>query len=237
MSDDRNTPNRIRLLRAHRTIVIQQLHHIQNTIREIDQLLEPHNNNISFQINDRVVSHIAPNKNKVGLVTKVTDAFIHVAPLDTRLSPYKKAHKNLSRFTQLPTIHNEVTKTEITLFIPLERDTSTSPPPSPLTLLQEIEEVSSSTTSARTLPPPPSRCKRTAPTLSAPSRQRLIRLSTPNPTPASTARCARDNTRPTPAPASAPTPAPTPNPAPEVSPSETPSYCRKSTRCNINNHD
>lgn len=87
---DKSISNYIKLLKAHRAIVIQQLIATQKIVNALDLLLEPHDNNSAFQINNRVVSNIAPNKNKIGLGTNVTESFIHVAPLDTKLSPYKK---------------------------------------------------------------------------------------------------------------------------------------------------
>jgi len=127
MSED--TPDitsHIALLKSHRAEVIQQISDSQRTLRVLDSLLAPHGNSDLFHINDKVVSCSAPNKNKVGLVSKVTESFIHVDPIDTKFSPYKKAHKNLIHFRDLPQ-----QSTELTIFKPTSGKSTSPIPPSP----------------------------------------------------------------------------------------------------------
>ena len=90
------------LLKQHRNIAVRQLLVAQQTVTELDRLLSPQNTSSPFQLNDTVVSHQAPNKDKVGLVTKVTKSFIHIAPLDKNQPTFKKAHKNLTHVNTLP---------------------------------------------------------------------------------------------------------------------------------------
>ena len=131
----------IALLKSHRAEVIQHIADSQRTLRVLDSLLAPHGNSDLFHINDKVVSCSAPNKNKVGLVSKVTESFIHVDPIDTKFSPYKKAHKNLIHFRDLPQ-----QSTELTIFKPAS-GTSTSPIPS------SPEPPTPSTSNPPTIPP------------------------------------------------------------------------------------
>ena len=108
MSQDNNHTSHISLLQRHRELVIKQIADLQETLKGINSLLAPHGNSELFQIDDKVVSLSAPNKNKVGLVTKVTEAFIHVEPLNTKYSAYKKAHKNLIHHRDLHRQSNEL---------------------------------------------------------------------------------------------------------------------------------
>ena len=90
----------ITLLKQHRAIAFKQLRDITSTIKEIDTLLsgDPLTNSTTYTVNDKVISLSAPNKDRVGLVTKVTSSFIHVAPINTRFAPFKKSIDNLAHF-------------------------------------------------------------------------------------------------------------------------------------------
>lgn len=113
MSQNDNHTSHISLLQRHRALVIQQIADLQETLKGINSLLAPSGNSASFSIDDKVVSLSAPNKNKIGLVTKVTEAFIHVAPLNLKYSAYKKAHKNLIHYRDI-----NQQSTELTIYTP-----------------------------------------------------------------------------------------------------------------------
>ena len=102
MSKPKDLETYFNLLKEHRSIAVRQLLVAQQTVTELDRLLSPHKTSSAFQLNDTVVSRQAPNKDKVGLVTKVTKSYIHIAPLDKNQPTFKKAHKNLTHVSTLP---------------------------------------------------------------------------------------------------------------------------------------
>ena len=105
MSEDSpDTPSlpSVLLLKQHRAIAVKQLTSITETLRDIDNLLALHEPCLpTFAINDKVVSLSAPNKNRVGIVTKITSHFIYVAPLDNKYQSFKKDPQNLSHYSFL----------------------------------------------------------------------------------------------------------------------------------------
>jgi len=133
------------LLKQHRAILFKQLRDITSTIKSIDALLsgDPLTNPTTYTVNDKVISLSAPNKDRVGLVTKVTPSFIHVAPINTRFTPFKKSTENLAHFP----LRDDTTDLDIYI---LRANTSPEQPPPSTT--------SSSIIRANTSPeqPPPS---------------------------------------------------------------------------------
>jgi len=102
MSQDITSLPSVQLLKHHREIAVKQLVSITETIRDIDNLLALHEPRLpTFAINDKVVSLSAPNKNRVGIVTKVTPHFIYVAPIDNKYKSFKKDPQNLSHYSFL----------------------------------------------------------------------------------------------------------------------------------------
>lgn len=169
----------IELLKSHRAEVIQHISDSQRTLRVLNSLLAPHENSDLFHINDKVVSCSAPNKNKVGLISKVTESFIHVDPIDTKFSPYKKAHKNLIHFRDL-----SKQSTELTIFKPASGTSISSFPSSP-------EPPTPSTTNAPTTSP----VLNSSPTSSSSSRSFRTRTNTSSTTTSSTTIKLRQSTR------------------------------------------
>ena len=100
---DTPTTQSARLLKQHRAIARKQLVAIAKTIQEIDVLLTPHDNlhPKTFAIKDKVISLSAPNKNRVGLVTKVTSFFIHVQPINAKYPRFKKDPQNIAHHSLL----------------------------------------------------------------------------------------------------------------------------------------
>ena len=114
----------ITLLKQHRAIAFKQLRDITSTIKTIDALLlgDPLANSTTYTVDDKVISLSAPNKDRVGLVTKVTPAFIHVAPINTRFAPFKKSTENLTHFP----LRDDTTDLDIYI---LRANTSPEQPP------------------------------------------------------------------------------------------------------------
>jgi len=112
------------LLKQHRAIAFKQLRDITSTIKTIDALLlgDPLANSTTYTVDDKVISLSAPNKDRVGLVTKVTPAFIHVAPINTRFAPFKKSTENLAHFP----LRDDTTDLDIYI---LRANTSPEQPP------------------------------------------------------------------------------------------------------------
>ena len=115
----------ITLLKQHRAIAFKQLRDITSTIKEIDTLLsgDPLTNSTTYTVNDKVISLSAPNKDRVGLVTKVTSSFIHVAPINTRFAPFKKNTENLAHFP----LRDDTT--DLDIYILRANNTSPEQPP------------------------------------------------------------------------------------------------------------
>ena len=102
MSQDTTPLPSVQLLKQHRAIAVKQLLSVTETIRDIDNLLALHEPRLpTFVINDKVISLSAPNKNRVGIVTKVTPHFIYVAPLENKYKSFKKDPQNLSHYSFL----------------------------------------------------------------------------------------------------------------------------------------
>ena len=197
------------LLQQQRAIAVQQLHDITSTIKAIDALLsgDALTTSTTYTVNDRVISLSAPNKDRVGLVTKVTPSYIHVAPINTRFTPFKKITDNLAHFPlrgDQNILDDYILRANISPEKPLPSTTpfsiipSLSSSPSSDTTLSLLSTPSTPSTpkrisSRRFIPPPQS-------TLSLAFRSRYKYKSKPTRTTslARSARCARPDTRPTP---------------------------------------
>jgi len=221
------SPSHIILLQEHRAIAVQQLHDITSTINGLDALLsgEPLTNSTDYTVNDKVISLSAPNKDRIGLVTKVTPNYIHVTPINTRFTSFKKITENLAHFPlrgDQTSLEDYILRANIS---PESPSPSTapyntilpqpSPPSSPASDAHRTPShpPSSPDTSTTTisLPPTPSTPRRTSSrrftppppsSLSPETRSRYRYRSISKPTRstslARSARCARSDTRPTP---------------------------------------
>ena len=194
------------ILQQHRAIAVKQLHDITSTIIGINELLSetPLTNSTNYTINDKVISLSSPNKDRIGLVTKVTPNFVHVTPTNTKFTPFKKSIENLAHFPlrgnqtildnysptanispdKLPPSNTPSNANPLQSLIPF------SPAPKAHTKLSTppiSPDTSTTTLSLSSTPPTPQRT----------SRRRLILNPTRQTSLARTARCARPDTRPT----------------------------------------
>ena len=87
-------------LQQHREIAADHVRSITSTIVELRGIPDdtPTPNPCTFSVNDKVISLSAPNKNRIGFVTKVTQTYIHVHPIHIKYPPFKKFTCNLSHF-------------------------------------------------------------------------------------------------------------------------------------------
>ena len=201
------------LLQQHRAIAVKQLHDITSTIIGINELLSenPLKNSTIYTVNDKVISLSSPNKDRIGLVTKVTPNFVHVTPTNTKFTPFKKSIENLAHFplrgnqtildndSPPANISPEKLPPSNTLSsaAPKAHTTLSTPPSSPDTSITTLSLSSTPSTPQRTSP------RRlilpTQSTISATtgSRYRHRLNPTRQTSLARTARCARSDTRPT----------------------------------------
>ena len=203
MPQDKLEYKSVQLLRKHRDIFAKQLFSITETIREIDTLLasrgKPHPS--TFSINDKVISLSAPNKNRIGLVTKTSPFFISVKPLNTKHRSFKKDPQNLSHYSFLNVVSSLQPKSLPTQSLNLPTATKTQKRSCPTHADLPTSPTTSEGQSSAFTPPPtsPTTSEDQSSDFTSPPLKRVRKLgrppSRPRATTAKTARCARKGTR------------------------------------------
>ena len=173
-------------LQQHRAIAVNQLRTITSTIVGLEELLADKIilNPPTFSVNDKVISLSAPNKNRIGFVTKVTQSYIHVNPINNKYKPFKKITENLSHFPQRehqppskvnsPSALTGFEKTLPLNTIPNTHPSQLSPPPPPLAKTHTTLPITSSS-------PDTSTTLSVSSTLPTPKQSSSTRLSSPTP--------------------------------------------------------
>ena len=207
-------------LQQHRAIAVKQLHDITSAIIDIDALLSdnPLPTSTIFTVDDKVISLTSPNKDRIGFVTKVTQNYIHVNPINTKFKPFKKITENLAHFPlrgsqplfkdnthsdHICPDKNQSPNTTSSAHPPQSSPPSLPPPKTHITLPTTSSSPDTSTTLSISTLPTPTRSSSTRliqqtisiiqPTTRA--RKRHILNPTRHTSVARTARCARSDTR------------------------------------------